>query len=157
MIFKYHSIRVDHERTQHGQVPASTEEIDEFGYYICRFQCGKTYKRKPARNRHERDHHSENEQQEDSETVNEDSEDLVQDEHAAAGFEGKEHGVHNYHRTRLTFGLLMMCFSDSVKEGDSGRFLKFLKVAGLILHSYGRVKYAYVVLLFLAKIIYMPF
>ena len=63
--------------------------------------------------RHERDHHSENEQQADSETVNEDSEDLVQDEHADAGFEDKEDGVHNYHCARLTFGLLMMCFSDS--------------------------------------------
>lgn len=102
--------------------------------------------------RHERDHHSENEQQADSETVNEDSEDLVQDEHADAGFEDKEDGVHNYHCARLTFGLLMMCFSDSVKEGDSARLLKFLKVAVLMLHSYGRVKYAYVVLLFLAKI-----
>ena len=40
---------------------------------------------------------------------------------------------------------------DSVKEGDSNRLLKFLKVALLMLHSYGRLKYAYAVLLFLAK------
>ena len=51
----------------------------------------------------------------------------------------------------MIFGLLMMFFSDSVKEGDSASLLKFLKVAVLILHSYGRVKNAYVVLLFLAK------
>lgn len=44
--------------------------------------------------------------------MNEDSEDLVQDEHADAGFEDKEDGVHNYHCARLTFGLLMMCFSE---------------------------------------------
>lgn len=78
--------------------------------------------------RHERDHHHENEQQADSETVNEDSEDHAQDEHADAGVEDKEDGVHNYHCARLTFGLLMMCFSDSVKEGDSARLLKFLKL-----------------------------
>ena len=60
--------------------------------------------------------------------------------------------VKNYHSARLTFGLLMMLFSDSVKEGDSASLLKFLKVALLMLHSYNRVKYAYVVLLVLAKI-----
>ena len=97
--------------------------------------------------RHERDHHHENEQQADSETVNVQSE-----QQADAEVEDKEDGVHNYHCARLTFGLLMMCFSDSVKEGDSARLLKFLKVAVLMLHSYGRVKYAHVVLLFLAKI-----
>ena len=46
----------------------------------------------------------------------------------------------------------MMLFSDAVKEGDSAALLKFLKVALLLLHSYSRVKYAYVVLLFLAKV-----
>ena len=60
--------------------------------------------------------------------------------------------MHNYHCARLTFGLLMMLFSDAVKEGDSAALLKFLKVALLLLHSYSRVKYAYVVLLFLAKV-----
>ena len=60
--------------------------------------------------------------------------------------------VKNYHSARLTFGILMMLFSDSVKEGDSIGLLKFLKVALLMLHSYNRVKYAYVVLLFFAKI-----
>ena len=74
------------------------------------------------------------------------------DQHTDVDVEGKEDSVHNYHCARMTFGLLMMFFSDSVKEGDSASLLKFLKVALLILHSYGRVKYAYVVLLFLAKI-----
>ena len=46
----------------------------------------------------------------------------------------------------------MMFFSHSVKEGDSASLLKFLEVGLLILHSYDRVKYADVVLLFLAKI-----
>ena len=65
---------------------------------------------------------------------------------------GQEDFVHNYHCALMTFGLLMIFFSDSVKEGVSTSLLKFLKVALLILRSYGRVKYAYVVLLFLAKI-----
>ena len=59
--------------------------------------------------------------------------------------------VNNYHSTRLTFGLLMMLLSDSVKEGDSVGLLKFLKVSLLMLHAYNRVKYSYV-LLFLAKV-----
>ena len=45
----------------------------------------------------------------------------------------------------------MICFSDSVKKGDSARFLKCLNVAVLMLHSYGRVTYAHVLLL-LARI-----
>lgn len=60
--------------------------------------------------------------------------------------------VNNYHSARLMFGMLIMLFNDSVKEGDSIGLLKFLKVAFLMLHTYKRVKYAYVVLLFLAKV-----
>ena len=43
-----------HERTQHGQlhVPATAEERDEFGYYVCRHLCGKTYKTKQGQNRY---------------------------------------------------------------------------------------------------------
>lgn len=57
----------------------------------------------------------------------------------------------NYHTARLTFGLLIMLFSDAVKEGDPRRLLQSMKIALLFLHTYGRVKYAYAVLLFLAK------
>ena len=39
----------------------------------------------------------------------------------------------------------------AVKEGDSRRLLQSMKIALLFLHTYGRVKYAYAVLLFLAK------
>ena len=56
-----------------------------------------------------------------------------------------EECVHNYHSARLTFGLLMMVFNVSVKEGDSASLLKFLKVALLFLHTHNRVKYAYAV------------
>ena len=74
------------------------------------------------------------------------------DQDTDADVEEREDAAYNYHFTQMTFGLLMMFFSDSVKEGDSASLLKFLKVPLLILHSYGRVKYAYVVLPFLAKI-----
>lgn len=57
----------------------------------------------------------------------------------------------NYHTARLTFGLLIMLLTDAVKEGDPRRLLQSIKIALLFLHTYGRVKYAYVVLLFLAK------
>lgn len=52
-MFKFHSIRVNHERTQHGQVNNGnvTVEQDEFGYFLCRYRCGKTYKTKQGRNR----------------------------------------------------------------------------------------------------------
>ena len=63
----------------------------------------------------------------------------------------KEDWKRNYHTARLTFGLLIMLLSDAVKEGDPRRLLQSIKIALLFLHTYGRVKYAYVVLLFLAK------
>lgn len=60
--------------------------------------------------------------------------------------------VHNYHSAGLTFGLLTVLFTDGVNEGHSASLLKFLKVALVMLHCYDRVKYAYVVLFFLAKV-----
>ena len=64
----------------------------------------------------------------------------------------KEDHKNNYHTTRLGYGLLITLLDDAVKEGDAGRLLDFLKIALLLLHCHHRVKYAYVVLLFLAKI-----
>lgn len=64
----------------------------------------------------------------------------------------KKDCVNNYHVARLSFGLIMMLFTDSVKEGDSKRLMICLKIALLILHSHQRVKYSYVLLLFLAKV-----
>ena len=43
---------ISHERTQHGKVPNTLEDRDEFGYYICRIRCGKTYKTKQGRNQY---------------------------------------------------------------------------------------------------------
>lgn len=64
----------------------------------------------------------------------------------------KEDHKRNYHCARLGYGLLIEHLDDTVKEGDAGRLLDFLKIALLLLHCHHRVKYAYVVLLFLAKI-----
>lgn len=44
-----------HERGMHNFIaePAETQgEVDEFGYYLCRHKCGKTYKTKQGRNRY---------------------------------------------------------------------------------------------------------
>ena len=58
----------------------------------------------------------------------------------------------NYHTARLTFGLIILLLTDAVKEGDPRRLLHSIKIALLFLYTYERVKYAYVVLLFLAKL-----
>lgn len=64
----------------------------------------------------------------------------------------KEDHKRNYHCARLAYGLLVLHLDDAVREGDASRLLDFLKVALLLLHCHHRVKYACVVLLFLAKI-----
>lgn len=45
-----------------------------------------------------------------------------------------------------------MLLTDAVKKGDPRRLLQSIKIALLFLFTYGRVKYAYLVLLFLAKL-----
>lgn len=66
--------------------------------------------------------------------------------------EDKEDHKHNYHCARMAYGFLITHLDDSVEEGDAGRLLDFLTFALLLRHCHHRVKYAYVVLLFLAKI-----
>ena len=50
----YFLFHFSHQRTAHGQlhVPVAFEERDEFGYYLCRHHCGKTYKTMQGRNRY---------------------------------------------------------------------------------------------------------
>ena len=50
------------------------------------------------------------------------------------------------------FGLLLLEFNDSIKEGDGERLLDVYKVALVLYKEYGKSKYAYEVLLFLVKI-----
>lgn len=94
-------------------------------------------------NRHERQTHPDlpTSSSEEMTTENEQSEEET----------SEEDYKRNYHTARLTFGLFIMLFTDAVKEGDPRRLLHTIKIALLFLFTYGRVKYAYVVLLFLAK------
>ena len=59
----------------------------------------------------------------------------------------------NYHQNKLVFGLLLLDFNDSVREGDGDRLLDIYKLALLLYHSEGHTKYAYVVLLHLVRIV----
>ena len=60
---------------------------------------------------------------------------------------------YNYHIAKLTFGLILMDFSDAVKEGDGDRLFDIYKVALLLYKTHGHYKYAYVILLHLVKCI----
>lgn len=57
----------------------------------------------------------------------------------------------NYYIVRLIFGILIMLLFDVVKEGDLRRLFQFIKIVLLFFYIYGRVKYVYVVFLFLVK------
>lgn len=65
----------------------------------------------------------------------------------------KEDYRYNYHCAKLTFGLILMEFNDSIKEGDGDRLFELYKLALLLYKSHGHHKYAYVVLLHLVKCI----
>lgn len=58
---------------------------------------------------------------------------------------------YNYHSAKLTFGLILMEFSDAVKEGDGERLFDIYKLALLLYKTHGHFKYAYAVLLHLVK------
>ena len=61
--------------------------------------------------------------------------------------EKKEDHVFNYHKAKLTYGLLFSDFGDAIREGDGRRLLSLYKLALLIFSCYGHTKYAYVTLL----------
>lgn len=64
----------------------------------------------------------------------------------------QEDFLFNYHQAKLVFGLILFEFLDAIKKGDSERLHDFYKVALLLYKAYGKTKYAYVILLYLAKI-----
>jgi hypothetical protein len=66
--------------------------------------------------------------------------------------EEKSDFVYNYHKAKLTFGLLLLDFNDTVKEGDGERLFELYKMCLLIYKSAGHTKYAYIVLLTLLKL-----
>ena len=74
-----------------------------------------------------------------------------QNEEIPKGDDNKQDYCYNYHIAKLTFGLLLMDFSDAVKEGDEDRLFNIYKLALLLLKTHGHYKYAYVILLHLVK------
>jgi len=88
---------------------------------------------------------------------------LFDDSKTETKFEADNDYIFNYHQAKLTFGLVLVEFKDAVKEGDGARlfylyklclliFKSLYKLCLLIFKSLGHTKYAYVVLLYLAKI-----
>ena len=60
---------------------------------------------------------------------------------------------YNYHSAKLTFAMLLMEFSDPLKEGDGDKLFDVYKVALLLYKTHGHFKCAYAVLLHLVKCI----
>ena len=65
----------------------------------------------------------------------------------------KDDHRYNYHSAKLTLGLILFEFSDSIKEGDGDRLFELYKLVLLLYKNHGHPKYAYVVLLHLVKCI----
>ena len=63
----------------------------------------------------------------------------------------KEDFKYNYHKGKLSYGLLLFDINDAIKEGDGIRLLNLYKIALYVFKCYGRTKYAYTTLLFLVK------
>ena len=61
--------------------------------------------------------------------------------------------VYNYHRGKLAYGLKLFELNDAVKEGDGDRLFDVYKMALLLYKIAGHYKYAYVVMLYLVKVI----
>lgn len=61
--------------------------------------------------------------------------------------------LYNYHRGKLAFGLILFEFNDAIKEGDGDRILDIYKMALLFYKAGGHSKYAYVVLLYITKVV----
>ena len=70
----------------------------------------------------------------------------------ANGGAAKEDFLFNYHQAKLAFGFILFEFGDAIKEGDSERLHDFYKVTLLLYKAHGKMKYASVILLYLAKI-----
>jgi hypothetical protein len=60
--------------------------------------------------------------------------------------------IFNYHQAKLALGLFLLELADCIKEGDGERLYEVYKLALLLFKSRGHTKYAYEVLLYLAKI-----
>jgi len=68
------------------------------------------------------------------------------------GGAAKEDFLFNYHQAKQAFGLILFKFGSAIKEGDGERLRDFYKVALLLYKAHGKMKYGYVILLYLSKI-----
>ncbi len=59
--------------------------------------------------------------------------------------------MYNYHSAKLTFGLILFEFQDSIKQGDAERLFNLYRLLLLLYYKHGHFKYAYAILLYLVK------
>ena len=59
--------------------------------------------------------------------------------------------INNYHNARLQCGLLVLNIMDAIKEGDANRLVRCYKIVLLFQYKFKHTKYAYLLLLFFAK------
>ena len=64
----------------------------------------------------------------------------------------KEDYLFNYHRLKLSFGLILLEFTDSIREGDGDRLHDVYKFALLLFKANDKTKYSYAVLMYLCQI-----
>ncbi|KAJ7326119.1 Serine palmitoyltransferase 2 [Desmophyllum pertusum] len=137
--YVHHSRRVRHEIEMHGgNLNSNLGQRDEFGYYYCRAACDNVFLTKTTRNRHERSAH---------EGVAVEEIDDAQENPTPQDF------MFNYHKAKLSYGLILFEFNDAIKEGDGERLFNLYKLALLLFKTNGHVKYAYIVLLYLCQVI----
>ncbi len=60
--------------------------------------------------------------------------------------------IYNYHNARLQCGLLVLNMMDAIKEGHGSRLVRCFKIVLLFEYKFKHTKYAYVLLLFFAKV-----
>lgn len=63
-----------------------------------------------------------------------------------------EDHLFNYHKSKLSFGLVLLEFNDAIKEGDGERLHDLYKFALLLFKANGKVKYSYAILMYLVQI-----
>lgn len=67
----------------------------------------------------------------------------------------KEDHLYNYHKSKLSFGLILLEYSDAIRAGDGDRLHDLYRFALLLFKANGKTKYSYAVLMYLAQIEYM--
>jgi hypothetical protein len=53
---------------------------------------------------------------------------------------------------KLSFGLILLEYSDAIKAGDGGRLHDLYKIALLLFKANGKTKYSYAILMYLLQI-----